>query len=207
MTFINTVRPDDACNEVREMYERQQDFWGYVPNYAKTFSHRPEVLARWGRLLAELRRPADDRRFELVTFAAAHALKNSACSLAHGKELALIIGEDSVVAIAEGREESVLPADEVAIVRYARQIARDPRRVTCGQIDSLKMHHNLDDADIFDIAAIVAGRCFLTRLLDGLGCEADAAFLSLDKNLRDALSVGRPICQRPLEFLPAKDAA
>jgi len=191
MTFINTVRPDDADGEVREMYERQQDFWGYVPNYAKTFSHRPEVLARWGRLLAELRRPADDRRFELVTFAAAHALKNSACSLAHGKELALITNEETVV----------------AIVRYARQIARDPRRVTCGQVDALKEHHDLTDADIFDIAAIAAGRCFLTRLLDGLGCEADAAFLSMDRGFRDALSVGRPICQRALEFLPAKNAA
>ncbi len=76
MTFIRTVRPADASGDVRDMYERQEDHWGFVPNYAKAFSHRPEALARWGRLLAELRRPTDDRRFELVTFAAAHALRN-----------------------------------------------------------------------------------------------------------------------------------
>ena len=68
MTFIRTVRPADAAGDVRDMYERQEEYWGYVPNYAKAFSHRPEALARWGRLLAELRRPTDDRRFELVTF-------------------------------------------------------------------------------------------------------------------------------------------
>ena len=58
MSFIGTVRPADATGEVRAMYERQEDYWGYVPNYAKAFSHRTEALARWGRLLAELRRPA-----------------------------------------------------------------------------------------------------------------------------------------------------
>ena len=61
--------------------------WGFVPNYAKVFCHRPEVLARWGQLLAGIRRPMDKRRFELVTFAAAHELRNTACALAHGKAL------------------------------------------------------------------------------------------------------------------------
>ena len=72
MSFIATTRPAEASGDVLDMYQRQEAHWGYVPNYAKTFSHRPEALARWGRLLAELRRPVDDRRFELVTFAAAY---------------------------------------------------------------------------------------------------------------------------------------
>ena len=74
MSYRKTVSLQDAEGAVREMYERQQAHWGYVPNYAKSFSHRPEVMARWGRLLAEIRRPLDDRTFELVTFAAALAL-------------------------------------------------------------------------------------------------------------------------------------
>ena len=57
------------------MYRRQQATWGYVPNYAKVFCHRPEVMARWGALLAEIKRPMDKRRFELVTFVAAHELR------------------------------------------------------------------------------------------------------------------------------------
>ena len=207
MTFISTVRPANASGAVRDMYERQEDHWGYVPNYAKAFSHRPEALARWGRLLAELRRPADDRRFELVTFVVAYELRHSACSMAHGKELANFIGEDKVIAIAEGRESEALPADEVAIVRFARDIARDATKVTSGQVDALKKHHGLADAEIFDIAAIAAGRCFFTKLLDALGCEPDIAWISLNRQFREALSVGRPICQQPLEFLPATDVA
>ena len=71
MAFINTIPAQGATGAALEMYERQENHWGYVPNYSKVFSHRPEVMARWGRMLAEIRRPVDDRRFELVTFVAA----------------------------------------------------------------------------------------------------------------------------------------
>ena len=207
MSFIRTVRPADATGDVRNMYERQEDYWGYVPNYAKVFSHRPESLARWGRLLAELRRPTDDRRFELVTFVAAYALRNSSCTMAHGKELASFIGQDAVVAIASGREAEVLPDVDVAIVRFARQIAKDATKVTSGLVDQLKYRHDLTDAEVFDIAALAAGRAFLTKLLDGLGVEPDSAWKSLNADFREQLGIGRPIDLRPPEHLPAEHAA
>jgi hypothetical protein len=99
MSYIKTVSPKHAEGAVLEMYERQQRHWGYVPNYAKSFSHRPEVMARWGRLLAEIRRPLDDRMFELVTFAAAIELRHTSCSLAHGKALTRFFSDDEVRAI------------------------------------------------------------------------------------------------------------
>jgi hypothetical protein len=51
----------------------------------------------------------------------------------------------------------------------------------------------LSDAEIFDIAAAVAGRAFLTRLLDALGSEPDIEFNQLSAAMRDTLTVGRPI--------------
>ena len=41
MSFIETTAVEDAEGAVREMYERQQAAWGYVPNYAKSFSPPP----------------------------------------------------------------------------------------------------------------------------------------------------------------------
>ena len=55
MSYIDTIPVNDATGEVRQMYERQQEAWGYVPNYAKSFCHRPAVMERWGKLLAELK--------------------------------------------------------------------------------------------------------------------------------------------------------
>lgn len=201
MAFIDTIAPAAAEGEVRAMYERQQDFWGYVPTYAKVFSHRPEVLARWARLLAEIRRPMDDRRFELATFAAAHALRHTACALAHGKALADFVGEDAVCALARGERLEPLSEAELAIAEFARKVALDAASVTAADVDVLR-RHGLDDADIFDVAASAAGRAFFTKLLDGLGMEPEKPLSALGAALQETLVTGRPIGTAEPEKLP-----
>ena len=202
MAFIKTVAPAMAKNDVLEMYERQQAAWGFVPNYAKVFSGRPEVLARWGRLLAEIRRPMSKRRFELVTFAAALELRNTACSLAHGKALLEFFSSEEVLKMKENSFSDAVTEAEKAIFRFARRVAKDASLVTSGDIDLLKKH-GLNDDEIFDIAATAAGRAFFTKLLDALGVETDSTFLELDSAFRRAMTVGRPIGYRPVEHVPA----
>jgi len=200
MAFIATATPDEADSIVTAMYMRQQSSWGFVPNYAKVFSHRPEVLARWGQLLAEIKRPMDKRRFELVTFAAAHELANTACTLAHGKKLREFFVDDDIVAIAAGRL-GALSDGEQAMLRFARQVVRDASSITSAQVDAMKAH-GLSDAEVFDIAATAAGRAFFAKLLDALGVEPDSPFLALESALREPLTVGRPIDERPSLTMP-----
>jgi uncharacterized peroxidase-related enzyme len=196
MSFIATIAPDAATGATAAMYRRQQEAWGFVPDYAKVFGHRPEVMARWGRLLAEIKRPMDPRRFELVTFVAAHALGHTACALAHGKALQAFFDDAQIVAIAEDRLDGVLDAAEQAMLGFARQVARDASRVTAAGIAVLSAH-GFGDAEIFDIAAAAAGRAFFTKLLDALGVQADAPMGALAEPLRRALVVGRPVDDRP----------
>lgn len=192
MAFIETTQPEDADGAVATMYRRQQSAWGYVPNYAKVFCHRPEVMARWGMLLAEIRRPMNQRRFELVTFVAAHALRNTACALAHGRALRPFFSDAQIVAIAAGRFEGILDEAERAMLRFARQVAQDASQVTADQVVALR-EHGFTDAEIFDIAATAAGRAFFTKVLDALGVQADSPSRSLDEAFRGPLTVGRSI--------------
>ncbi len=203
MAFIKTIPAKTASGEVLDMYRHQEAHWGYVPNYSKVFSHRPEALSRWGRLLAEIRRPMDDRRFELVTFVVARELRHSSCSLAHGRMLADILGDDAVVAIAQGKTTDVVTEAERAMMQYARDIARGADKITSGQVEALKTVHGFSDAEVFDIAAVAAGRCFLTKILDALGCEPDVGFMSMNDELRHVLSVGRPISHKAPEYCAA----
>ena len=76
MAFIDTIPARWVTGEAFAMYDRQQKHYGYVPNYATVFSHRPMVMRRWAELLAEIKRPMDIRRFELATFAAAYGAEN-----------------------------------------------------------------------------------------------------------------------------------
>ena len=201
MTFIHTTPPDQACGAVADMYRRQQAAWGYVPNYAKAFCHRPEVLARWGQLLAEIKRPMDKRRFELVTFAAAHELGHSACALAHGLALRDFFSADEIVSIAADRAEGLLDEAEQAMLGFARRVAADASQINAKDVAQL---HRLgySDSEVFDIAAAAAGRAFFTKLLDALGVRADAPFLDIEEPLRSALTIGRPVDESACVTMP-----
>ena len=190
MAFIETIPVRDADAEVRAMYERQQAHYGYVPGYAKVFSHRPEVMRRWAELLSGIKRPMGRRRFELVTFAAAHELKSTLCSLAHGNALTEFLSVADVQTIAAGRTPPSLSKAEAAMVEFARLVARDATAVTVKDVQDLK-HHGFTDAEVFDIAAAAAARSFFTKVIESLGADADTAFGNIEDGLKQTLMVGR----------------
>lgn len=205
MAFIDTVPVADAQGDVRAMYERQQQSWGFVPNYAKVFSHRPEIMDLWANMLGGIRCHVDPRRFELVTTAAAHALRSSYCSLAHGKaltehfspaEIRSMLGDSDV------HVESLTNA-EIVMMAFARKVVTSPSRITAGEVAALKSY-GFTDAEIFDIAAVAAARAFFAQLVEGLGAEADVTFLELDDELRQTLTAGRPISFKGVERLEAE---
>jgi len=192
MAFIETIPAAEATGDVKAMYERQFAHYGYVPNYAFVFSHRPEVMRRWAELLSSIKRPMDKRRFELVTFAAAHALKSTLCSLAHGRALTEFIPAADVIAIARGEVPDSLTDAEAAMIKFARKVARDASSVTAGDVARLK-RFGFTDAEIFDITATAAGRAFFTKVIESLGVEADAPFHAMDREFTDAMTAGRPL--------------
>jgi hypothetical protein len=77
MAFISTVPPEDATDVLRQLYEQDLQSSGYVPNYTRAMSLRPEVIRAWRALSGAIRSNMDLRRYELVTIAAAAALRSS----------------------------------------------------------------------------------------------------------------------------------
>lgn len=197
MSYIETIAPEGAEGEVQAMYRRQQAHFGYLPNYARVFCHRPDVMTSWAALQATIRRHVAPRRFELVTLAAARALGNTYCALAHAKALAQLLGMEATQAVVGGEEdgeEGSLSEAERAMMAFAAKVARRAQEVTAEDIGGLRAQGLADD-EIFDIVAVVAARAFFTRLLDGLGVEADAVFRELPDALTGPLTVGRPIAE------------
>ena len=75
MTHIETVREVDAVGVLRELYNSDLKSEGYVPNYTQAMSLRPEVIAAWRQLSKAIRSSMRLRRYELVTYATALALR------------------------------------------------------------------------------------------------------------------------------------
>ena len=160
----------------------------------RIFGHRPEVMEKWGALLASIRGHMSLRRYELVTLAAARELKSSYCMLAHGSVL-LREGFSDTQLADTATDGSHAPLDEAEreMMRFAAKVVRDATSITREDVGRLKAQ-GFSDAEIFDITAAAAVRCFFSKTLDALGAEPDAAYRErMPANLVQTLTVGRQI--------------
>jgi uncharacterized peroxidase-related enzyme len=195
VTFVETVPEGQASGELADLYEADRAALGHVPNYTKAFSLRPGVYATWRRLNAEIKAGMDPRRYELATIAAARRLGSSYCILAHGSVLIEeFLEPDALRAIVSDHRAAGLDPVDVAVMDLADKVAHDATSVGQADIDRLRSL-GVSDIEIFDIVAAAAARCFFSKTLDGLGARPDARYAELDPELRDVLTVGRPIAE------------
>jgi uncharacterized peroxidase-related enzyme len=181
MTFIEPAPAE-------ELYDLERERVGYVPNYVRAFSHRPEVYKAWRGLVGAVQSASDPRRYELATLAAAKRLRSSYCSLAHGKMLVdRFYSAEQVLRLPDGLDET-----DAAIVAFAEKVADDAATVTRDDVERLR-GFGLSDAEITDVVLAAALRAFFAKTLDGLGALPDAVYGELDPELREELTVGRPI--------------
>jgi alkylhydroperoxidase family enzyme len=197
MTFIETIPEADATGAVQEMYETDRASFGDLPNLTRAFSLRPEVYAGWRQLNGSIKAGMDLRRYELATLAAARRLRSSYCALAHGSVLlnnAFVTpsGLHALMDDGAGAVSAELSPVDVAVMDLADKVADDATAVTVADVDRLR-GLGLSDTDILDVILTAAARCFFSKCLDGLGAAPDAKYAALDPELRDALTVGRPI--------------
>lgn len=193
MAFIETIAESEATGAIAEMYDEVRASAGYVTNYIKVFSHRPDVFSAWAALNGSIKRGMDLRRYELATVAAARQLRSSYCSLVHGKALAdRFLGVETVSELAADPTAAGLDPVDVAVMELATKVADGAADMTAEDLDPLR-RLGLDDGAIFDVVLAAAARCFFSTVLDAVGTLPDAALAGLDIGMREALVVGRPI--------------
>jgi uncharacterized peroxidase-related enzyme len=197
MAFVETVREDDATGAVASVYEAERERVGYLPNYARAFSAHPSVYTAWQQLNGAIKAGMDLRRYELATLAAARRLRSSYCALAHGSVLAGKFYEPTRVRdIAVDHRGAGLDDVDVAVMDLAEKVVDDATSVTEGDVARLRAL-GLSDDEIVSVVLAATARCFFSKTLDALGVQPDAAFSDLEPELREALTVGRPISSRP----------
>lgn len=193
MTYITTIPENEAEGATKALYEETKTKFGYLPNMAKAFSHRPQVWQAWGALLGSISSQMEPRRYELVTLAAAQALRSSYCMLAHGSVLASdFYKAEEVETIVKEPANAKLNETDKAIMQFAQKVIRDAPSITEADVNSLRKV-GLTDQEIFDVTAAAAVRCFFSKTLDALGVHPDSTYNDLDQDLKKILTVGRSI--------------
>ncbi len=185
--FIQTVSDTEAEGKLREIYEGDRKNMGYVPNHARIFSLRPEVLEAWRAFQKSIRKNIRLRRYELVTLAAAMALNCRYCILAHGTILIKNgISVDQLRSILANFNDAGLEQTEVAMMEFAQKIIRNANEITIEDVDALRAL-DLDDVEILDFTLTATMRSFASKTFDALGAEPDDVYDELEHQLTDLL--------------------
>jgi alkylhydroperoxidase family enzyme len=176
MAFVELIDDEEFAAPDREAL-------GYTPNFCRLFARRPAAYAAWKQLNGSIKETMGLRRYELATVAAAGELRSSYCSLAHGKVLFDRFGFTPGDPVSD---------EERAVQELARKVAADATSVTQEDIDRLR-GFGLTGDDVFDVVLAAAARSFFSKTLDALGVAPDAVFRELPDDVREPLTVGRPI--------------
>jgi uncharacterized peroxidase-related enzyme len=185
--FIQTTPEAEAEGKLREIYEGDQKSLGDVPNHARVFSLRPEVLEAWRAFQGSIRKNLRLRRYELVTLAAAKALNCRYCLLAHGAILNKNgVSVDQLRAILTNFHDAGLERAEVAMMEFAQKIARSANEMTQADVDALRAL-GLEDVEILDITLTATMRSFASKTFDAPGAGPDAVYDELEHQLSDLL--------------------
>ncbi len=184
------------------MYDEDLASLGYIANYSRLFSLRPEVYRAWKTLIGAVRGNMRLRRYELATIAAAAALRCSYCVVAHGAVLASnFFTPEQVVVLAHDFHEAGLEPVDVAIMEVAQKVALRAHEITEEDVDRLR-GLGLSDTEIFDVVLVAAARAFFSKSLDAMAAEPDGVYAEkLGAEVVTELAVGRPfpLAMRPLE--------
>jgi uncharacterized peroxidase-related enzyme len=185
--FIQTISDVEAEGKLQEIYEGDRKNLGYVPNHAKVFSLRPDVLEAWRAFQGSIRKNLRLRRYELVTIAAAIALNCRYCLLAHGAILNKSgVSVDQLRMILTNFNDAGLEHAEVAMMEFAQKIIRNANEITQADVDALRAL-DLEDTEIFDITLTATMRSFASKTFDALGAGPDAVYDELEHKLFDLL--------------------
>src|SRR5512140_14537 len=139
MAFIQTVPAEQATDKLQELYNDDLHSLGYIANYTQAMSLRPEVNAAWRNLIGTIRSRMRLRRYELVTIAAAAALRCTYCQLAHGAVLRKnFFTAEQVAAILRDYRQAGLEPEEVAVMALAEKVTLQAQSVTPQDIENLR---------------------------------------------------------------------
>jgi uncharacterized peroxidase-related enzyme len=185
MAFIETVPEEGATGATAEMYAADRELFGFLPNFTRAFSLRPEVYSAWKQLNGAIKSGMDLRRYELATLAAATRLRSSYCTLAHGSVLMDrgFLEPDVLRAAVVDHRSAGLDEAEVAVMDLAAKVVEDATAVEQADFDRLRSL-GLSDQEILDVVLAAAARCFFSKVLDALCAEPDDKYGELDPALR-----------------------
>ena len=180
-------------DEAAAIHGADRDADGYVNNWTRLWSWRPDVFTDFAALRSSLMAASQltDRDWAVLVTATASERDDSYCSLAWGARLATLAGDDAAAGLIAGQSDLELSERERALADWARRVVRDPNGTTDSDVARLR-ELGLGDREIFEATAFVALRLALSTVNDALGAAPDKQLAdAAPPSVRAAVDYGR----------------
>ena len=178
--------------QVQAVYDEDLASDGYVNNQTRAWCWRPDVLVSFqglrGELVAESSLSA--REVAVMVVATAAARGDSYCAYAWALKLARLSDDVTAKNVITGNTAD-LSGREAALVRWSRQVVRDPNATTEADVDYLRKA-GFDDREILEATVWIGFRLAFSTINDALGATPDREMTEEAPELvRAAITFGR----------------
>lgn len=174
MTWIRTVEPADADEELSRVYARLEQQRGKLSEIMKVQSLQPAAMAAHLDLYMAIvfgRSGLSREEREMIAVAVSALNECQYCIQHHAAALqAYWRDEDRVERFAADFRAEALSDRMRVILDYSEALTRAPGSVQEGQLSALR-EAGLADEDILTVNLIVAYFNFVNRIAEGLGVE------------------------------------
>ena len=193
--FLDTIAEQDAKGVIAELYQKEKAHAGFVPESARCFTARPDLLPLIDAFFDGVRGgfSLGAREWCLITFVAAKQLRSTYCSSVYSQRLTDLLGsKEAVLAVQRDYRKAGLPAKDVEMLAYAEKVVTEAHQVMQSDIDRLRAV-GFSDREICDIALCASFRSFYSKFADAMGAVPEPSFLDSDETFRTAMMVGRKV--------------
>jgi uncharacterized peroxidase-related enzyme len=174
----------DLPDDIREIYEKNREKIGFVPNVFRAYARRPEHFRAFMAYHDVLMKgPSGLSRAEREAIVVVVSSENRCqyCMVAHGAALR-IIGKDPIVAeqIANNWRTADIPPRLKAMLGFASRVNERGFSANEHEIDQLHLAGFSDD-DVWDIASIAAFFGFSNRMAGLMDMRPNVEFYGMGR--------------------------
>jgi uncharacterized peroxidase-related enzyme len=174
MAWIETVDPDSAEGELKELYEEILRKRGAVANVYRVHSLNPGSLRDHLDLYLTLMfapSPLSRKERESIAVAVSHANRCRYCVTHHSEPLVRLAKDEGFASeVMEGGGS--LSGRERALIRFAEKLTHDPGGMEEADVASLRAE-GLSDREILDATLVTSYFNFVNRVVLATGVELE----------------------------------
>jgi uncharacterized peroxidase-related enzyme len=194
MTWIKTIKYDDADGKLKALYDKIKGKGNYIDNILLVHSLRPHTLRGHMALYKNVLHHPDNLlpKWFLEAIGVYVSLLNGCeyCVRHHSRGMARYINDEQVTAdIIEALDNDApdiyFTGKELAILDYVRLLTLEPHKITRKAVSLLQVT-GIPDEEILEINQVVGYFAYANRTVLGLGVDTEGEVIGLSPDDDDA---------------------